>query len=60
MFIKLKLKPGEYKYYNVNDIRSFTSYAERGKGSVLNLTYGIDIVEENPEEIYNMIRSEGK
>lgn len=60
MFIKLKLKHGEYKYYNINDIRNFVSYAERGRGSVLYLTYGVDIVEETPEEIYEMVRSEGK
>jgi len=60
MFIKLEqyLKPGTYKYYNVNDIRSFEEGRE-GR-TYLNLTYGIDTVIETPYEIYKMIRSEEK
>ena len=60
MFIKLEqyLKPGTYKYYNVNDIRSFEE-GQEGR-TYLNLTYGIDTVIETPYEIYEIIRSEEK
>jgi len=55
MFIKLEqyLRPGTYKYYNVNDIRSFEEGQEGG--TYLHLTYGADAVIETPEQINNLI-----
>lgn len=57
MFIELTRKDSDRKtYYNVNDIRYFERF---DKYTSLQLTYGVHVVLETPEEIMKIIKKGG-
>ena len=59
MFIKLTRQNGKYEYYNSDYIKSFHEFRDPHY-TVLELTYGTELVVEPLEEIYEMLKGENK